>query len=434
MQPAVRVQGLGKQYRLGLTHARSLNETAARFTRRLRGMPPTTSTLGDEGKRSEGDFWALRDVDFEIQPGEVVGIIGRNGAGKSTLLKILSRVTKPTTGTVELRGRVGSLLEVGTGFHPELTGRENVYMNGTLLGMSKREVARRFDEIVDFAGVDQFIDTPVKRYSSGMRVRLGFAVAAHLEPAILIIDEVLAVGDAEFQKKCLDKMDDVATGGKTVLFVSHNLSAVRRICRLALLLERGRVSAYDEVDPVARRYLFTGAADASARWTNIGDEFDNPWFVPLSIAVTDGNGKPLEMPVNNDAELWFEIEARVDRLDPALTIGYAIYAEDGTLLYWSYQTDGDDKHWPQLPRGLAMLRGRIPSRMLNEGTYRLELIGGLHFREWLFKPGEHAPHLCLTIEGGLSESPLWTTRRPGLLAPVVEWKLVTRPSRTSRCI
>ncbi len=207
MQPAVRVQGLGKKYRLGLTHARSLNEAAARLTRRLRGLPPATSAPGDEKPRAEKDFWALRDVDFEIQPGEVVGIIGRNGAGKSTLLKILSRVTRPTTGTVELRGRVGSLLEVGTGFHPELTGRENVYMNGTLLGMSKREVARRFDEIVDFAGVETFIDTPVKRYSSGMKVRLGFAVAAHLEPEILIIDEVLAVGDAEFQRKCFGRME-----------------------------------------------------------------------------------------------------------------------------------------------------------------------------------------------------------------------------------
>ena len=206
-------------------------------------------------KRTREEFWALRDVSFDIRPGEVTGIIGRNGAGKSTLLKILSRITEPTTGEVRLGGRVASLLEVGTGFHPELTGRENVFLNGTILGMSRSEIRRKFDEIVAFAEVEKFLDTPVKRYSSGMYMRLAFAVAAHLEPEILIVDEVLAVGDAEFQKKCLGKMGDVARGGRTVLFVSHNMSAVQALCSKAILLQGGQVERMGATGPIVAEYL-----------------------------------------------------------------------------------------------------------------------------------------------------------------------------------
>jgi lipopolysaccharide transport system ATP-binding protein len=247
--PAIRVENLGKRYRLGLTHAGSIRELVSRTTDRLLGRKP--SLLAHEMARAngngqqldeEGYFWALKDVSFEVQPGEVVGIIGRNGAGKSTLLKILSRITAPTQGRVGTSGRVGSLLEVGTGFHPELTGRENVYLNGAILGMTKAEVRRRFDAITEFAGIEGLIDTPVKRYSSGMIVRLGFAVAAHLEPEILIVDEVLAVGDLEFQKKCLEKMKDVVDDGRTVLFVSHNMAAVRGLCSRSVLLDRGTVA------------------------------------------------------------------------------------------------------------------------------------------------------------------------------------------------
>jgi lipopolysaccharide transport system ATP-binding protein len=265
MRPAIRVDNLSKRYKLGLTHAGSIRELAARATSRLfrrqddslhhelagrngasrqdahephidAGKAPETSDV-----RNDGYFWALKDVSFDVQPGEVVGIIGRNGAGKSTLLKILSRITAPTSGRVEINGRVASLLEVGTGFHPELTGRENVYLNGAILGMTKSEVRRKFDEIVAFADIEQFIDTPVKRYSSGMHVRLAFAVAAHLEPEILVVDEVLAVGDAEFQKKSLGKMKDVAGSGRTVLFVSHNMEAVKQLCKKAIILNNGTV-------------------------------------------------------------------------------------------------------------------------------------------------------------------------------------------------
>ncbi len=244
MPPAIVAENLSKSYRVLHEQMRggyrtlreSLTAAAAKPINRLRSA---FGSRNSSHARSSEEFWALNDVSFDVQPGEVVGIIGRNGAGKSTLLKILSRITKPTRGRAVLSGRVGSLLEVGTGFHPELTGRENIFMNGSILGMSRREIQRKFDEIVDFSGVERFLDTPVKRFSSGMQVRLAFAVAAHLEPEMLIVDEVLAVGDAEFQKKCLGKMEYVAQSGGTILFVSHNMSAVTRLCGTAIVLNSG---------------------------------------------------------------------------------------------------------------------------------------------------------------------------------------------------
>jgi lipopolysaccharide transport system ATP-binding protein len=252
--PAIIVDGLSKQYHIGArqngrkTFREALTEAAAAPFRRLRAF-------GRSSHREEDTIWALKDVSFDVQPGEVVGIIGRNGAGKSTLLKILTRITEPTDGRAVLNGRVSSLLEVGTGFHLELTGRENIYLSGAVLGMKKREIDRKFDEIVDFSGVEKFIDTPVKRYSSGMTVRLGFAVAAHLEPEVLLVDEVLAVGDAEFQKKCLGKMESVAHGGRTVLFVSHNMGAVQSLCPRAILLRDGQLSLNGPSGDVVEDYL-----------------------------------------------------------------------------------------------------------------------------------------------------------------------------------
>lgn len=257
----IRVDGLGKKYIIG--HQSNERYTALRdvITRSAKGFVRTAGDMlrgrpvysGDELE----EFWALRDVSFEIKHGDVVGIIGRNGAGKSTLLKILSRITEPSEGRVEVKGRVASLLEVGTGFHPELTGRENIYLNGAILGMKRNEIRRKFDEIVDFSGVEKFLDTPVKRYSSGMYVRLAFAIAAHLEPEILVVDEVLAVGDAEFQKKCLGKMHDVAGHGRTVLFVSHNMAAVRQLCPNAVLLSNGRLLAMGTTSEIVDQYAST---------------------------------------------------------------------------------------------------------------------------------------------------------------------------------
>ena len=268
---AIRVENLGKQYRIGGPQApyKTLRDTLSGMaTAPLRGI--RSMARGRFSGGSDNTFWALRDVSFEVQAGQVTGIIGRNGAGKSTLLKILARITEPSEGYAELRGRVGTLLEVGTGFHPELTGRENIYLNGAILGMQRAETERKFDEIVAFAEVERFIDTPVKHYSSGMYLRLAFAVAAHLEPEILIIDEVLAVGDAQFQKKCLGKISDVSKEGRTVLFVSHNMAAVKSLCQRAILLEAGKQIMSGLASDVVQSYLALGTQTAKERvWNDL---------------------------------------------------------------------------------------------------------------------------------------------------------------------
>jgi lipopolysaccharide transport system ATP-binding protein len=378
-------------------------------------------------KKTGEDLWALRNISFDVNQGEVIGIIGRNGAGKSTLLKILSRITEPTTGKVHIKGRIASLLEVGTGFHPELTGRENIYLNGAILGMSRAEIQQKFDAIVDFADIEKFLDTPVKRYSSGMYVRLAFAIAAHLEPEILVVDEVLAVGDTEFQKKCLGKMNEISQReGRTVLFVSHQMNAIERLCSRALLIDKGSLRTQSaDVRFVIRSYLSDeegNALSAPSEWRNAGNQFNNPSFQPQHLFLADARGVPLTMPVTVDAEIWLCIVGDFRTLDPALTIGYAIYAESGELLYRSYHTDATEEEWPRLRLGRALLRGRIPPRLLNEGTYRLELIAALYFREWILEPGA-GPSVFLHLQGGLSHSPLRPAKRLGLVAPVVQWEL-----------
>ncbi len=279
MAKAIKVEGISKQYRLGQTGTGSIAHDINRFLHIIRGKEDPYSKIGDINDRSQKGsseyVWSLRDINFEIEEGDAVGIIGSNGAGKSTLLKILSLVTAPTSGSFKVKGRIASLLEVGTGFHPELSGRENIFLNGAILGMRKKEIKRKFDEIVDFSGVERYINTPVKRYSSGMYVRLAFAVAAHLESEIIIIDEVLAVGDTEFQKKCIGKMNDVSKSeGRTILFVSHNLGAVKQLCASSILLDRGELKLYEKTDRVVRTYLeqfnssasgFEGAAESDKK-------------------------------------------------------------------------------------------------------------------------------------------------------------------------
>lgn len=260
MKPIIKIVNLSKQYRLGEVGTGSFSHDINRWWHKMRGKEDPYSLIGEKNDRTikgNSDYvWALKGIGFEVMPGEVLGIIGKNGAGKSTLLKLLSRVTAPTTGTIEARGRIASLLEVGTGFHPELTGRENVYLNGAVLGMRKKEIEAKFDEIVNFAGCERYIDTPVKRYSSGMKVRLGFAVAAHLEPEILVVDEVLAVGDAEFQKKAIGKMQEVSKGqGRTVLFVSHNMQSILKLCNRGLILQNGENCYQGNVEDVVQKYL-----------------------------------------------------------------------------------------------------------------------------------------------------------------------------------
>ena len=265
-----------------------------------------------EPSSEEETFWALKDVDFDVAPGEVLGVIGHNGAGKSTLLKILSRITAPTTGRIELRGRVASLLEVGTGFHPDLTGRDNIYLNGTFLGMRKKEIDRKFDEILAFAGLDRFIDTPVKRYSSGMSVCLAFAVAAHLESEILLVDEVLAVGDADFQRKCLGKLDDIRNRGRTVLFVSHNLAAVQRLCKRAILLRHGRIADQGPVGHVVKEYLRASAEDADVSKFRTDTRRGSGWARVVDARLVDESGRRLgSRPCDKDLMFVVEVETKV---------------------------------------------------------------------------------------------------------------------------
>ena len=328
----IRAEGLGKRYLIGhrarsgerYTALRDVVGKAVKSAARsaydmVRGAP---IVIGDEVE----EFWALTDVDFEIRRGEVVGIIGRNGAGKSTLLKILSRITEPTTGRVSICGRVASLLEVGTGFHPELTGRENIYLNGAILGMSRAEIKLKFDEIVAFAEVEKFLDTPVKRYSSGMYVRLAFAVAAHLEPEILVVDEVLAVGDAGFQKKCLGKMQDVAGHGRTVLFVSHNMPAVERLCSRALLLNKGRTQYCGDVPSVISSYLSISSGDREA-----GSNFLAPRGGKIVQAcIKNDSGEIVHHLTMGDA-FQLEVElAEADLLSGGRLIGFSLYDAAGT--------------------------------------------------------------------------------------------------------
>ena len=428
---AIRAELLGKRYRLGQSRGAgfrygSLRETLARKLSGAVGGVASILQPGSSGARSDESIWALRDVSFEINHGDVVGIIGRNGAGKSTLLKVLSRITCPTSGYAEIYGRVGSLLEVGTGFHPELTGRENIFLNGAILGMRRAEIQAKFDEIVAFSEVEKFLDTPVKRYSSGMYMRLAFAVAAHLDPEILMVDEVLAVGDAAFQQKCLGKMGEVARGGRTVLFVSHNMNAIEELCGSAILLEGGRVqSSGSDVRSIVKRYLFgEDREQPTAGWARSDGSLANPSFSPERFALIDASGREVSNPVRNDSAVWVEIEGTIERLDPAMNVGYAIYAEDGQLLYWSLTTDGPRSTWPEWRTGRCVVRCAIPPHFLNEGDYRLEMIASLHHRSWLVQPGANAPSIFLAVRGGLSESPYWMARRPGLLGPALDWQLI----------
>ena len=372
---AIRAEGLAKQYHIGALQkggAKSLRESvmhlcAAPFRRASRALRG-----GSDVPDHMEALWALKDASFEIRQGEVVGLIGRNGAGKSTLLKILSRITEPSRGYADIHGRIGSLLEVGTGFHAELTGRENVFLSGAILGMRKAEIQRKFDEIIEFAQIERFLDTPVKHYSTGMYVRLGFAVAAHLEPEILLIDEVLAVGDARFQKKCLNKMEDVAHGGRTVIFVSHNMAAVTRICRRAILLDEGQVVKEGPAHQVVSGYLMGDEGTTACReWLDAKAAPGGHICRLRAARIRTPEGATTEAV---DIRRSVGVEIEFDVLEPGhvLLPHFYLWNEEGVQVLGSIDLDPVWRRRPR-PNGRYVSTGWIPGNFLNEGTILVDV-------------------------------------------------------------
>ncbi|PXV64120.1 ABC-type polysaccharide/polyol phosphate transport system ATPase subunit [Dysgonomonas alginatilytica] len=341
---AIEFENISKQYRLGTIGTGTLAHDLNRWWHQVRGKEDPYLQVGqvnDSSAKSTSDYvWALKDISFNVEQGEVLGIIGKNGAGKSTLLKILSRVTSPTTGSIKAKGRIASLLEVGTGFHGELTGRENIYMNGAILGMTKREINRKFDEIVDFSGIEKYIDTPVKRYSSGMTVRLGFAIAAHLEPEILVVDEVLAVGDAEFQKKAIGKMKDVAQGGgRTVLFVSHNMGSIKSLCTKGLLLKNGSIDCFDKIDKTVERYMMLNT-NTTTNVELIKNRKGSGSIIFSDFYIENSNGERVDTIITGE-DITFVFVLKANQLNLRnIDLGFSlhdVYGDPISNLYSSYQ-------------------------------------------------------------------------------------------------
>jgi lipopolysaccharide transport system ATP-binding protein len=418
---AIRVEDLGKRYRIGTSPERykTLRDTIAagvnnsiqslRRGRRLTASSKETSTI-----------WALRHVSLDVHQGKVLGIVGRNGAGKSTLLKILSRVTEPTEGNAEIHGRVGSLLEVGTGFHPELTGRENIYLNGAILGMKRAEIDSKFDEIVSFSEVEQFIDTPVKRYSSGMYLRLAFAVAAHLEPEILVVDEVLAVGDAEFQRKCMGKMSDVAQAGRTVLFVSHNMSAILRLTEETLVLDKGQM-VYRAPTPQAVDYYmaagFTGIGERL--WSREEIPVDAAPFVPMAIRLREKHGRVADT-LRSTEPFTVELEYRLDQPITGLRVGIYLLTMRGEYVFTSFDLD-DPTQFELMevrPEGRYISRCTIPANTLNEGRYILS-VNASSFRIKRYFWDDHA--LAFSVDATGAPGKQWPEPRMGPVRPALDW-------------
>ena len=369
MTLSISVENLSKQYRLGVIGNRTLYEDLNRWWATVRGLPDPLGKVGDvdHGNREGGLLWALRDVSFQLREGEVLGVIGRNGAGKSTLLKILSKVTGPTSGKVKLRGRIASLLEVGTGFHPELTGRENVYLNGAILGMSRSEVSRKFDEIISFSEVEKFVDTPVKRYSSGMYVRLAFAVAAHLDPEIMVVDEVLAVGDAAFQRKCLGKLSENAGEGRTVLFVSHNMAAINRLCSRAILLDKGMMVADGTATEITAKYLSGSAEESGIRKWEVSKApgTEEVRLLEVSIYAHDGESKSVfEVSEDIYIKLTYRIGTPNVRFRCALN-----FITQGVFAFSSIEP----VEMMREETGIYTSTLKVPSHLLNESEYTVNV-------------------------------------------------------------
>ena len=432
MGVVIRAEQVGKRYTLrhqesGYQPLReTLGHACKTFAHRL--LRPASWGKATRGQQSE-EFWALRHVSFEVRKGERLGIIGPNGAGKSTLLKILSRITELSQGRVAIKGRVASLLEVGTGFHPELTGRENIYLSGAILGMGKREIQQKFDEIVEFAEIDRFLDTPVKRYSSGMYVRLAFAVAAHLEPEILVIDEVLAVGDARFQHKCLGKMESVGQEGRTILFVSHNMQTIRRLCHRVLLLDNGRLLLDSDPDQAIRRYLesgVTGTGQQDLR-TTIANLPADPAFRLLDIELRQ-QGEPVGDLVANGLPLHLAIHYEIKKRVHSFRVYFDLCDEQGTILLRSFHDENQAAKTTMQP-GFYVSQVAIPANILGPIRYVLKVRATVFNVRCCVPPEGICIPLRVTATGPLNRAYPEDTFRAKLMLPL-EWQtnVVARPS------
>ncbi|MEA4930928.1 MAG: ABC transporter ATP-binding protein [Anaerolineaceae bacterium] len=417
---SILVQGIGKRYKIGASQQRAdtLRDMITAQAQRI-----GSSLRGKRDRANESDqIWALRDVSFEVKRGQALGIIGRNGAGKSTLLKVLSRVTDPTEGYGEMRGRVGSLLEVGTGFHPELTGRENIFLNGAILGMHKKEIEARFDEIVAFSEVEKFIDTPVKRYSSGMYLRLAFAVAAHLEPEILVVDEVLAVGDADFQRKCLGKMGDVANSGRTVLFVSHNMSAILRLTQDSIVLDKGKVILNAPSSEAVDFYLNRGLSKVGERfWEGEEVPVSSAPFRPLAIRILDKLGQVSDS-VRSVDPIQIEIDYELTEDVTGLRVGFYLFTTRGEPIFTSFDIDSEElfKEFTSRPKGVYTSRCTIPANTLNEGRFLLGVNASSYGIRRYFQDDQA---LSFSVDASGAPGTHWPEARPGPVRPVLGWDI-----------
>jgi len=411
---SVRISGIGKKYHIGseLRKANTLRDAlVAAVQRPLERIRHPGSVT-----HSTDELWALRDVSLEVREGEVLGLIGGNGAGKSTLLKLLSRITEPTEGEIELVGRVGSLLEVGTGFHAELSGRENIYLNGAILGMTRVEISARFDDIVEFSEISRFLDTPVKRYSSGMYVRLAFAVAAYLEPEILLIDEVLAVGDAAFQRKCLGRMEDVAESGRTVIFVSHNMQTVRALCTRVVELDDGHVVNSGAPAAVIDQYLkLQWGADGVVEWE--GDERPGDDEVKLAaVRIMGSDWQPTPVVISSQP-FHVQLDVDLERVSQGLTIGFDLATADGTVVFRSSQTDAAPERWPELAVGRNRLNCEIGADLLNSGRYTVQPRISIDRVRWIV----HGTAVSFDVHRDPGESVNALAEKPGAIAPLLTW-------------
>ncbi|WP_322807809.1 ABC transporter ATP-binding protein [Thermanaerothrix sp.] len=411
---AIQVRDLGKQYRIGTV--------VTRYPTLREALADRVQALFHRNHHTDETIWALRHVSFEVEHGKVLGVIGRNGAGKSTLLKILSRVTEPTEGEAEIRGRVGSLLEVGTGFHPELTGRENIYLNGAILGMKRAEIDRKFDEIVAFAEVEPFIDTPVKRYSSGMYLRLAFAVAAHLEPEILVVDEVLAVGDAEFQRKCLGKMGEVAREGRTVLFVSHNMSAILRLTEETLVLDKGRLVMRAPTPEAVDYYLSQGFSQTGERvWDPEEIPASAAPFRPIALRIRNAQGQVVDT-VRSVEPSVIEIEYELSAPIAGLRVGFYLMSTRGEYVFTSFDTDDPERfeRFSVRPAGRYISRCLLPANLLNEGRFVVG-VNASTYRVRRYFQDEQA--LTFTVDATGAPGTQWPEPRLGAVRPRLEWQV-----------